>query len=88
VDRVMSREAFFHQARQRADNGPVIRRELVFDAGMNGGMQRGIGQLDSGASMMILDEHGSFLFIKLEPLAWVRGLRRIVSVHGVSSRDG
>jgi hypothetical protein len=66
---VMPAEAFSLQASHRVDDGLLGYRDLVFDDGVNGRMQAGVGNVDLLAGVVRLDEMKALPLVERQPLA-------------------
>ena len=89
VNRLVSGQAFFHQARERSDNRFIIQSQLILDNRMNRRVELSSrpGQGDSRISMVPLDEQQPYAFVKSKPFFRVRHRVRIVAVHRPSEKS-
>ena len=69
VNRIVSGQAFFHQARERSDNRFNVQSQLILDNRMKCHMELSTcpGQRNSRISMVPLDERQPFGFVKSKP---------------------
>ena len=83
VNRLVSGQAFFHQASERPDYRFIVQSQLILDNRMNDRVESSSGprQRDSGISMVPLSEHQPFAFVKSKPFLRVRRYVRVVAIH-------
>ena len=83
VNRIVSGQAFFHQARERSDNRFIVQSQLILNNRMNCRVELSsrLGQGDSRISKVSLNERQPFGFVKSMPFFRVRHYVRIVAVH-------
>jgi len=81
VKSLMSGEAFSRQASNRANDGPGVFGNLVFNDRVKDCMGLQVGQLDSSRAVMCFDEPDSRLFIERKPLLGVGGVVWVVAIH-------
>jgi ADP-ribose pyrophosphatase YjhB (NUDIX family) len=74
-------ETFAHKPLEGAHRRFKTERKLIFDDGVRDGVNRDVGQMDTGAPVVVFHKMNPFGLVQGKPFLRIRRLEGIVSVH-------